>query len=146
MSFAGRLTLIKSVVSCLPSFYISVFKMPKGVVKTIEKLQASFLWGDREIRRKVHLVRWQELMSLKVKEGLGIRSIADMNDCMLLKWWWRYGVEDKALWKEAVCSKYERVGGSWWPEMGEVGKVSLVWQGILNIAEENPQLSFTWIM
>lgn len=30
--------------------------------------------------------------------------------------------------------------------MGEVGKVSLVWQGILNIAEENPQLSFTWIM
>lgn len=28
LSFVGRLTLIKSVVSCLPLYYISVFKMP----------------------------------------------------------------------------------------------------------------------
>lgn len=48
LSFAGRLTLIKSMVSCLPSYYISIFKMPKGVVKTIEQLQARFLLGGEE--------------------------------------------------------------------------------------------------
>lgn len=42
LSFAGRLTLIKSVVSCLPSYYISIFKMSKEVVKTIKQLQARF--------------------------------------------------------------------------------------------------------
>lgn len=45
LSFAGRLTLIKSVVSCLPLYYISAFQMPKGVVRLIEKLQATFLCG-----------------------------------------------------------------------------------------------------
>ncbi|XP_028105542.1 uncharacterized protein LOC114304582, partial [Camellia sinensis] len=67
LSFAGRLTLIKAVVAYLPSDYISIFKIPKGVAKTIDKLQAMFLWGSSEVKRKVHLVTWQELIKPKSK-------------------------------------------------------------------------------
>ncbi|KAK3222085.1 hypothetical protein Dsin_009110 [Dipteronia sinensis] len=38
----GRLTLIKAVISSIPSYYMSVFKMPVGVAEVIEKLQREF--------------------------------------------------------------------------------------------------------
>ncbi|XP_028072971.1 uncharacterized protein LOC114275175 [Camellia sinensis] len=45
LSFVGRLTLIKSVVTSLPIYYLSLFKMPSGVAKEIEKMKAASLWG-----------------------------------------------------------------------------------------------------
>ncbi|KAL7162684.1 hypothetical protein ACSBR2_043049 [Camellia fascicularis] len=43
LSFAARLSLIKSVLSNFPIYFLSLFRMPKGVVKTVVKLQSSFL-------------------------------------------------------------------------------------------------------
>ncbi|KAL7197974.1 hypothetical protein ACSBR2_020489 [Camellia fascicularis] len=42
LKYLGRLTLIKSVVSSFPIYYLSLFKMPEGVAKEIKNLQASF--------------------------------------------------------------------------------------------------------
>jgi hypothetical protein len=33
LSYGGRLTLINSVLSCLPMFMMSIFEIPKGVIK-----------------------------------------------------------------------------------------------------------------
>lgn len=41
-SFAGRVTLIKSMLSALPVYYMSLFKMPDCVAKEIDRIQASF--------------------------------------------------------------------------------------------------------
>jgi len=41
----GRLCLIKSVITTLPLFYMSFFKAPKLVCKTITKIKSKFLWG-----------------------------------------------------------------------------------------------------
>lgn len=51
LSFAGRLTLIKSVMSNLPIYYQSLFKIPVGVAKAIDKIQdptleEKFTWCD----------------------------------------------------------------------------------------------------
>ena len=96
LSFAGRLTLIKSVLSSLPVYYLSLFKIPEGIAKEIEKLQASFLWGGAELKRKVHLVSWDEVTKSTKQGGLGVRRIRDMNVCLLMKWWWRYANEEQA--------------------------------------------------
>ncbi|XP_028064073.1 uncharacterized protein LOC114267248 [Camellia sinensis] len=56
LSFVGRLTLIKSVLSSLPIYFLSIFKMPVGIAKSLDIIQANFLWGVSEIRKKVHLV------------------------------------------------------------------------------------------
>ncbi|GMP91325.1 hypothetical protein CsSME_00042073 [Camellia sinensis var. sinensis] len=45
LSYAGRLTLIKSIIALLLVYYLSLFRLPQGVAKVIERLQASFLWG-----------------------------------------------------------------------------------------------------
>jgi len=45
ISMAGRIFLIKSVLSAIPLFYMSLFKIPVIVVKKIVKIQRNFLWG-----------------------------------------------------------------------------------------------------
>lgn len=86
MSVAGRLTLIKSALSNLLTYFLYFFKMPKGVVKTISKLQAKFLWRGSDSSRKVHLVKWREVTNSKNQGGLGVRDLGEVNVCLLLKW------------------------------------------------------------
>jgi len=45
LSKGGRLTLIKSTLSNLPTYYLSLFPIPVGVAYRLEKLQSDFLWG-----------------------------------------------------------------------------------------------------
>ncbi|CAL5395354.1 unnamed protein product [Camellia sinensis] len=58
--FGGKLTLVKAVLSSLPIYYLSVFKMPVSVTRTLDKIQARFLWGESEVKKKLHLVNWEE--------------------------------------------------------------------------------------
>lgn len=87
LSFGGRLTLIKSSLSNLPVYYLSLFKLPQSVAKEFESIQVAFLWGGSDLKRKIHLVKWDEVTKRKDKGGLGIRSVKDKNDCLLAKWW-----------------------------------------------------------
>ncbi|RVW17085.1 LINE-1 reverse transcriptase-like [Vitis vinifera] len=45
LSKGGRITLIKSTLASIPIYQMSIFRMPKSVVKRLEKLQRDFLWG-----------------------------------------------------------------------------------------------------
>ncbi|KAK2642977.1 hypothetical protein Ddye_024740 [Dipteronia dyeriana] len=65
-----------------------------------------FLWGDGEWKRKLHAVNWKEVCKQKDKGGLSIGRILDKNKVLLVKWLWRFGREDKALWKKVIGSKY----------------------------------------
>ena len=52
LSKGGRLTLLKSTLSSLPTYYLSLFTIPTHVANKIERVQRDFLWGDS----KTHLV------------------------------------------------------------------------------------------
>ncbi len=43
LSKGGRLTLIKSTLSSLPTYFFSLFPIPSSVAKRIEKIQRDFL-------------------------------------------------------------------------------------------------------
>ncbi len=43
LSKGGRLTLIKSTLSSLPTYFLSLFPIPKGVAHRLEKIQRNFL-------------------------------------------------------------------------------------------------------
>jgi len=44
-SKCGQLTLIKSTISNLPTYYMSLFPIPVSVAARLERLQLDFLWG-----------------------------------------------------------------------------------------------------
>ena len=55
LSLGGRITLIQPRLSQIPSYFLSLFKVPNSVVSKLEKLQRDFLWlGTRE-GKKDHL-------------------------------------------------------------------------------------------
>ena len=44
LSIGGRVTLIKSVLENLPTYYLTLFKAPKKVIEKIEGIMKWFLW------------------------------------------------------------------------------------------------------
>ena len=45
ITWGGKITLIQSFLSHNPSYFSSIFRVPKSVALKIEKLQKDFLWS-----------------------------------------------------------------------------------------------------
>ncbi|KAM0071560.1 putative RNA-directed DNA polymerase [Helianthus debilis subsp. tardiflorus] len=45
LSYGGRITLLKSVLSALPTYYFSLYKAPVLVINQLERLRRVFFWG-----------------------------------------------------------------------------------------------------
>lgn len=56
LSIAGREVLIKVVIQAIPTYTMSCFKLPKGLIKELEVLIKKFWWGYNDDTRKVHWV------------------------------------------------------------------------------------------
>jgi hypothetical protein len=110
LSKCGRVTLTKSILSNLPTYFFSLFPIPACVANCIEKLQRNFLWGGIDDEFKYHLVSWDKVCSLISKGGLEIRNLRVFNCALLGKWLWCFGSERDAWWRVVVDCKY----GSLW--------------------------------
>ena len=102
LSKRGRLMLLKSTLSSLPTYFLSLFTIPTYVANIIEKLHMDFLWGDS----KYYLIGWDKVCAPIANGGLGIRKITTFNKALLGKWLWQFGKEEDRLWKRVVVSKY----------------------------------------
>ncbi|RVW74737.1 hypothetical protein CK203_047892 [Vitis vinifera] len=54
----SRITLIHSYLSYIPSYFLSLFKIPASVAAKIERLQRDFLWSGVGEGTRDHLVSW----------------------------------------------------------------------------------------
>ena len=59
LSNGGRLTLLKSTLSSILLYFLSLFPIPVSVARCFEKLQRDFLWAGIEDAPKFHLVNWK---------------------------------------------------------------------------------------
>nr|GEZ75199.1 RNA-directed DNA polymerase, eukaryota, reverse transcriptase zinc-binding domain protein [Tanacetum cinerariifolium] len=65
LSFAGRLQLIKSVVSSIQVYWASTFILPKAVNAEIEKLMRGFLWSHGDLCKGYAKICWKDVCCLK---------------------------------------------------------------------------------
>jgi len=61
LSMAGRICLINSVISSIPLYYLSLFKAPKSICKSIISIQRRFLWGWEKVNKPITWVRWKDV-------------------------------------------------------------------------------------
>ncbi|RVX23538.1 putative ribonuclease H protein [Vitis vinifera] len=83
LSKGGRITLIKSTLSSIPLYQMSVFRMPKSVVRRIEKASQRLFVGWSQWGEQGHLVRWRWCARIKKKGGLGLRKLTLLNKAFL---------------------------------------------------------------
>ena len=68
----GKVTLIKSTLSSLPTYFLSLMPLPRKVANRMEKLQRDFLWSGISGDSKLHLVKWAKVYKPLQLGGLGI--------------------------------------------------------------------------
>jgi len=113
LSKGGRVTLIKSTLSNLPTYFLSLLPIPSSVASRIEKMYRDFLWGGIGEEFKFHLVNWSKVCSPISSGGLDIRNLRLFNKALLGKWLWRYVHEREAWWKSVVDAKYGSTQDGW---------------------------------
>jgi exonuclease III len=113
LSKGGRITLIKSTLSSLPTYFMSLFPIPASVALRIDKIQRDFLWGGMGEGKKFHLVNWSQVCQPLKMGGLGVRNLRLFNQALLGKWLWRYGNEENAFWRHLISAKYGNSFGGW---------------------------------
>lgn len=107
LSFAGRLTLTKSVLSSLPVHSMSTILLPQSTIEKLDQISRNFLWGSTEEQRTPHLIAWTKVCTPKQDGGLGIRSSLEMNKALLGKIGWRLLHDRESIWARVLRAKYK---------------------------------------
>lgn len=71
----GRLILLKSTLSSIPIYYMSLFRMPNCVMTKIEGLMRRFLWSGKDNGRARAKVAWDKLYLSFDNGGLNIKTL-----------------------------------------------------------------------
>lgn len=104
LSFAGKITLIKSVLASIPIHTLSCMVVPKAVIKKLENMMKNFLWSQHGNKR-THWVAWDDVCSKFSEGGLGIRSLNDTIFGLQGKLDWKVYAGD-TLWTRILRQKY----------------------------------------
>jgi len=98
LSKAGREVMIKSVLQAIPSYVMSIFRLPNSLLDEIEKMMNAFWWGHGGASNKgMHWLSWEKLSVHKNHRGMGFKDLAAFNVAMLGKQGWQLQTNSDSL-------------------------------------------------
>ncbi|KAM7513904.1 hypothetical protein LguiA_003487 [Lonicera macranthoides] len=130
LSRGGRLILIESVLASLPTYFLSIFRIPMKVKNVLEKRMRDFLWDGCDNNRKDHLINWDIVSKAKNKGGLGIGNLVNRNKALFGKWLWRFPRSQNSLWYSIIRSKYGLSDNGWDSKVVSSGTYRNPWKYI----------------
>ncbi|KAL2248037.1 UNVERIFIED_CONTAM: hypothetical protein Sindi_2656000 [Sesamum indicum] len=127
LSYAGRVQIIKTVLSALSLYWASAFILPKAVIKEVEKRLRLFLWKGTSGTGYAKFA-WKDVFKTVVEGGQGIKDIGILNQALMTKklcdvircdrtsiwveWLQRGRLRNNSIWT------VDEKGGSWtWRKM-----------------------------
>lgn len=106
LSTAGKLVMLQSVLTPVPSHAMSCFKLPVSLCKRIQSVLTRFWWDGGNGKRKMSWISWEKLTLAKGSGGLGVRDIQAFNEAFLAKISIRLLERQEGLLGRTLLSKY----------------------------------------
>lgn len=130
ISKAGREVLIKTVAQAIPTYAMSIFKLPRAVCKGINLTLAKYWWGQSRNERKIHWINWGRLCTPKDRGGVGFCDIHAFNLAMLAKQSWWLTQETYSLFYRVYKARYFLTCNFMEAKLGS--NPSFVWRNLLS--------------
>ncbi|VFQ67106.1 unnamed protein product [Cuscuta campestris] len=109
LNMMGRLILIKHVLSSIPLHLMAAQRIPKSILKSLNRLMANYFWGINEEGPKYHWRKWEKLSFPFEEGGLGLRNILNSQNAAYIDLWWKV-ITGNSIWGKFMKSKYFRDG------------------------------------
>lgn len=129
LPYHGRLILVNSVFSVLPTFYMCSLQIPPPILEQIDKYRKHYLWNGGDINRKGSiLATWDTACKSKADGGLGIINLKTQNSALLLKYLDKFSnhanipqvnLTWERLYKNNYIPPHARcpIGSFWWKDL-----------------------------
>ncbi|XP_030949875.1 uncharacterized protein LOC115973779 [Quercus lobata] len=143
ISKVGREVLIKTVAQAIPTYSMSMFKLPKKIYDDINSVLAKYWWGQTQNEKKIHWINWGKLCKPKDKGGMSFRDIHAFNLAMLAKQAWRLIQGGHSLFVRVYKALYFPSCSFMEVELG--CNPSFVWRSLLD-ARELIRAGIAWHM
>ncbi|RVW46854.1 Transposon TX1 uncharacterized 149 kDa protein [Vitis vinifera] len=135
LSLGGRITLIQSCLSHIPSYFLPSLKSQLQLLQRLRRCKEfSLVWGRG--REENHLVRWEVVSRPKESGGLGFGKISLRNIALLGKWLWRFPRERSGLWHKVIGSIYGTHPNGWDANMVVRWSHRCPWKAIAQVFQE----------
>ena len=103
--------LVHCVLSAMPTFALTVLRVPKKLLKEIDKCRRRFLWKqDEEITAGSCKVNWTAVCAPTSHGGLGILDLERFSRALRLRWLWTSWTDPERAWvgTEPPCSNIDK--------------------------------------
>jgi hypothetical protein len=127
LSQAGRLELVNSVFSALPTFFMCTLKIPVTTIMQIDIYRKHCLWRGNDMNsKKPPLVAWNMITKPKSSGGLGVMRLETQNEALLLKYLHKFYNNHDLPWVNLIWNNYytmdrlpghRRIGSFWWKSL-----------------------------
>ncbi|XP_074305322.1 uncharacterized protein LOC141640417 [Silene latifolia] len=131
LTYAGRLTLVTSVLHTLHSYWATIFLIPSGIMNNIDRICRNFLWSGKDSYLRAPVVAWDQCCKPKAEGGLGIKNSKMWNKALLGKYVWWVANKKDHLWVRWINHVYLR--GRHWTNYSPPSDCSWSWKKIAHI-------------
>ncbi|KAE8732108.1 hypothetical protein F3Y22_tig00002237pilonHSYRG00293 [Hibiscus syriacus] len=107
LSFAGRVTLAKSVLMAISTYFMQTCRFPSKVYHDIEKIVRHFIWTSNDQSRGIPIVSWDSLSQPRHNGGLDIRRLQQYNSAFLMKLFFAVASNTETYFIKLLRQKYK---------------------------------------
>ena len=84
LSSGNKEILIKAVAQTIPTYVMSVFKLPASVCDDLTRMMRQYWWGVENGKKKMAWLSWEKMKLPKSMGGMGFRDMRAFNQALFL--------------------------------------------------------------